>query len=197
MKREYLYTILFTFAVTAGFTAILAAANAAFLPIIERNEALAERRAVLYVLGIPFESDAEVETAFTEVIRQESVAGTVIFVHEEEGRYLAYAVPFEGSGLWGTIRGFLAVSADLSEIVGIEFTEQNETPGLGSRIEEQWYKEQYRGIPLDDQGAVLTDDTGADRVDAITGATSTSVAVIGIVERESARIVNTLEAVVQ
>ena len=197
MKREYLYTILFTFAVTAGFTAVLAAANSAFLPIIQRNEALAERRAVLFAFDIPFESDSEVEEVFAETIGTEMVANTEVFVHQDAGEVIAYAVPFVGAGLWGTIRGFLAVSADLTEIVGIEFTEQNETPGLGSRIDERWYKEQYRGVPLDDQGAVLIDDTGASRVDAITGATSTSRAVVGIVEQESRKIVNMLGAVVQ
>jgi Na+-transporting NADH:ubiquinone oxidoreductase subunit C len=61
-------------------------------------------------------------------------------------------------------------------IKGLAFTEQNETPGLGGRIEEDWYKEQFKGTTL--SGSLsYGEETG---LDAITGATSTSNAVLKI-----------------
>ena len=194
MKREYVYTVLFTFVVSAFLTAILAGANAFFLPRIERNEELAERRAILYVLNVPFSDDAEVERLFAESISEQQVGDLNVFAKSDDsGAVSGYAVPFQGAGLWGTIRGYMGLTADLSELLGIEFTEQNETPGLGSRIDEAWYKEQFRGIPLIDGAAVLTDEDGDLVIDAITGATSTSNAVINIVRNSTASILSRLE----
>ncbi len=194
MKREYIYTVLFTFVVSAVLTAILAGANAFFLPQIERNEELAEKRAILYVLNVPFADDSEVDTIFGESISEQNIDGLNVFTkYDEDGTAAGYAVPFQGSGLWGLIRGYMGIAADLSELLGIEFTDQNETPGLGSRIDEEWYKEQFRGIQLVDGEAVLTDDDGELLIDAITGATSTSNAVINIMRNSTASILSRLE----
>lgn len=195
MKREYIYTVAFTFVISAVLTAILAGANAFFLPQIERNEELAERRAILYVLNIPFADDAEVERLFDEIIVPEQIGGLNVYTKlAADGSAAGYAVVFEGAGLWGLIRGYMGIAGDLSELLGIEFTEQNETPGLGSRIDEQWYKEQFRGIQLVDGQAVLRGDDGELLIDSITGATSTSNAVINIMRDSTASVLSRLEA---
>ncbi len=194
MKKEYIYSVVFVFLLSAVLTTILAGANAFFLPQIERNEELAQKRAVLYVLNIPFQTDADVEQAFAEQIRTASVDGIDLFVQYDQSQVTTgYAVPFQGSGLWGLIRGYMGLSSDLDGLLGVEFTEHNETPGLGSRIDEEWYKEQYRNIPIEDGQPVLTDDDGDRKIDSITGATSTSNAVIDIIGRSASNAVETLE----
>ncbi|HPD80585.1 MAG TPA: FMN-binding protein [Spirochaetales bacterium] len=55
-----------------------------------------------------------------------------------------FAVEQSGPGLWGTITIILAASAD-GVIRGIEIVSQNETPGLGGRIDEPVFKKQFVG----------------------------------------------------
>lgn len=53
-----------------------------------------------------------------------------------------------GKGLWGTIQAFMAVTPDFKRAVGIDFTEQVETPGLGARITEQEFKGFFRNLDI-------------------------------------------------
>jgi Na+-transporting NADH:ubiquinone oxidoreductase subunit C len=72
-----------------------------------------------------------------------------IFVRTDEaGEVMAYGFPLRGKGLWGTITAFGVVSADLNKMVGIDFTEQVETPGLGARITEIEFKYFFRNLDL-------------------------------------------------
>ena len=60
-------------------------------------------------------------------------------------------------------------------MTGIDFIAQNETPGLGARIEESWFKDQFIGktppFTLVDEG---TQNKASNEIDGITGATYTS-----------------------
>jgi len=72
-----------------------------------------------------------------------------IFVHlNEQNEVVAYGFPLRGKGLWGTITAFGVISADLQKMVGIDFTEQVETPGLGARITETEFKYFFRNLDL-------------------------------------------------
>lgn len=193
--KSYAFTVVFILIVSAVFTAVLATANAIALPRIEKNALLAERRAILDVFALDTTgSDEEILSQFDQVIRPAQSSGMDLYVHvDANGQVLGYAVPFAGPGLWGTIEGYLGISQDRSKILGLVFTRQNETPGLGGRIEEPQYREQFRGVMIQ-QGSELT--YGADsgqQIDAITGATSTSKAVLKIVNQLLAETVSQLE----
>jgi Na+-transporting NADH:ubiquinone oxidoreductase subunit C len=66
----------------------------------------------------------------------------------EANEIMAYGFPLRGKGLWGTITAFGVISADLTKMVGIDFTEQVETPGLGARITETEFKYFFRNLDL-------------------------------------------------
>ena len=99
-----------------------------------------------------------------------------------------YVLPLSGPGLWGTIEAVIGFDAGLETYTGVEFTDQNETPGLGGRISEDWFKEQFRGkIPpfeLVPEGTA----EGESEVDAITGATRTSNFVRQLMLRAADRV---------
>lgn len=114
----------------------------------------------------------------------------------ENGELMAYGLPLSGKGLWGTIEGFGAVAADLQNMIGIAFTKQVETPGLGARIVEEEYKAYFRNLDLsgflDDQNQqtpvrmvkdkdTLNIEESTNSVEAITGATQTSQGVLNMV----------------
>jgi Na+-transporting NADH:ubiquinone oxidoreductase subunit C len=75
----------------------------------------------------------------------------------------------------------VAVNADVTKVLGIDIISQNETPGLGGRIDEPWFKNQFRGEVIPAGGNIKTGPAGAGdtdltngRFDAITGASITS-----------------------
>jgi len=181
MKRGYLYTVLFMVILSAVFTFALAASYEGFKPAINLNAALQRERAILYTFGLEEVLDNDEATRkFDEVIREGELAGIQVPVYEEDGQVMGYALPFEGAGLWGTIRGYLGLNAQRSEVTGLVFTEQNETPGLGGRIDEPQYKEQFRGLPISEGTAIRYGNSQGQQLDAVTGATQTSAAVLRI-----------------
>ncbi len=192
MKQGYLYTIIFTLLISAIFSALLAVTNAGYLPVIERNQELATKKAVLDVLAVNTTGDSEVEAIFQENITQKSIANTEVFVYSQNGVVKGYAIAMAGPGLWGTIRGYVGVSSDGSELLGIGFTEHSETPGLGGRIDESWYKEQFRGLQLDGESVITYASSNDHQIDAITGATATSNAVLRILNGATAQVVSQL-----
>ncbi|MCX7843454.1 MAG: FMN-binding protein [Clostridia bacterium] len=176
MKKEHIYTIVFMFIVSGVFTLFLAASNAYYLPVIKKNAELSRNKSILSAFGIESK-----DGSLGKAIEMVKVNGTEIYVKRNEDNTIeAYAVPFTGSGLWGSISGYLAVSSDFAKIVGVDFTSHSETPGLGGRIDEKWFKEQFRGLSID-KGKPLVYKAGSEGdVDAITGATSTSKSVLQI-----------------
>jgi len=103
---------------------------------------------------------------------------------------VGYAFPLEGIGFWASIRGWMAVTPDAQTVLGVAFLQHQETPGLGGRITEPEFREQFQGIRLADPGRdgryIYIDknpvESDADprkgrHVNAITGATGTSQAV--------------------
>lgn len=180
ITRDHLNTAVFMLVISAVIALLLSSANAYFQPMIQENALVAERKAILYVFGIDTAgSTAEVLSRFDSQVKAKALSGIDVYTQvDAQGKTLALAVPFEGAGLWGRINGYLGVSPDLKTIKGVVFTSQNETPGLGGRIDELAYREQFRGIAIKPGTPLTYGGAGRDRIDAITGATLTSKAVL-------------------
>ena len=105
----------------------------------------------------------------------------VIYVYQPSGAPEAYVIPIEGYGLWDLMKGYIALDLDLNTVKGISFYEHKETPGLGARVEEDWFKQSFIGKKiLDDQGNLVSiqvakgkSQGGPHVVDGISGATLT------------------------
>jgi Na+-transporting NADH:ubiquinone oxidoreductase subunit C len=195
MKKGRIYTIVFMIVISAVFTLLLAGANELFLPKIKENELLAERIAILYVFDIDQSGTAEeVLARFEENVSETTLSGVDVYEYKTaDGEPIAYAVPFAGSGLWGTIAGYMGVSAGLDQITGVVFTDQSETPGLGGRIGELAYREQFRGIDITAGMTLAYGQIGDNKIDAITGATLTSNSVMRILNQLLDETVSNLE----
>jgi len=188
MKREgRVYTIIFTFIISFVFVLVLAFANELTKDTVQRNQELFQIKAILSAMGISYENDEEAFQKYDSLVSTVSLNGSELYTAEINQENI-YATIFSGSGLWGTITGVLAVNEDVSRIVGIDFISQNETPGLGGRIEEDWFKRQFSGLKIiNGEIQVATGQNGGDydyengQVDAITGATRTSESIQRIV----------------
>jgi Na+-transporting NADH:ubiquinone oxidoreductase subunit C len=187
MNREGIfYTVIVTFVVSFVFVALLALSNEFTRELVERNRVLSERRSVLQSFGIEIErSDADYEL-YDNRVTESTEQGFQLYQAQVDGQTVR-AIKFSGSGLWGTITGVIAVEQDLSRIIGMEIISHNETPGLGGRIDEDWFKDQFRGEKIDEGRIRILGTGGGDtdkdngRVDAVTGATRTSTALEQIV----------------
>ncbi|MEN6516309.1 MAG: FMN-binding protein, partial [Fervidobacterium sp.] len=142
-RESRFYTIVFTFIITFAFVIVLSLINNATEPTVKKNQELLKVKAILNAMGISYQSDNEALNKFRSDVQQVANDKYEIYKANSSGGEI-YALIFSGSGLWGTITGVLAVDSSLSTIKGIDFISQSETPGLGGRIEENWFKDQFR-----------------------------------------------------
>jgi Na+-transporting NADH:ubiquinone oxidoreductase subunit C len=52
-------------------------------------------------------------------------------------------LPIKGQGLWGPLFGYIALSSNGEDVLGICFYDHKETPGLGAEITEPWFTQQF------------------------------------------------------
>ncbi len=117
---------------------------------------------------------------------------TVYFLYNEDGSPKTVILPINGYGLWSTLYGFLAVEADGNTVVGINFYQHAETPGLGGEVDNPKWKSQWPGkkiynangesaLQLVKGGASTEGEKAQHQVDALAGATLTSDGVSNLV----------------
>lgn len=186
MKKFTVKPILFMVVLTLIYTTVLASINAVTEERIALNEQLSEQLSFLYVLNMTPETieAPEVNRLFQERVEETQVNGDRIYkAFDENGSLYAYIVPMVGGAVWGELRGIVALSPAFDTVLGIDFLSHSETPGLGGRIDEPAFKEQFRGIEIDpdaDGNFLIYNPNQGGQVDAISGATGTSNAVRNI-----------------
>lgn len=114
----------------------------------------------------------------------ERIRPVFIFTKSNGEKY--YIVSVRGNGLWDEIWGNVALRDDLKTIVGASFDHQGETPGLGAEIKDNpAFRAQFAGKEIYNDDGVYTSvvvkkgglQDPKHQVDAISGATVTSVGV--------------------
>ncbi len=183
-KKQILYPVVFMVALTALFTFVLAFINANSIELIKEREAIRIQKSILYVFNIPFEAqDAAIQKTFDENVTIKAINEKTYYVYRVDNTLKGYAFQFSGRGLWGTITGNIAISPEFDSILGIDFISHSETPGLGGRIDEAWFKEQFRNMPIKTKAPVIFKPAEGGTVDAVTGATLTSNSVRDMVNQ--------------
>ena len=117
-----------------------------------------------------------------------------------DGQLRGYAVQVEAQGYGGAMTLLVGLSADLTTTEGIEVVEQLETPGLGGRISEDAFRSQFKGLdPRVEILYVKNVEPAIDRneIQAISGATITSRAVVRAINAQVPRAIDNLEGQAQ
>ena len=183
--KEKILMILFILILGSVFTVALIAVDSYTFPFIEKNSVLKLKTSVLAALDLPVGEDAE--TVFAEKVRV-STKGDKTFFATESG---SIAFQFTGPGLWGPITGVLALRPDFATIDKITIIDQEETPGLGSRIAESSYLETLENKTFSPDLELVPPGKGTEnnQVDAISGATMSSAALVDVLndQREEHR----------
>lgn len=189
MKKR-LFSVFYMFLITLLFTSVVSAVKLLNEDRIERNEKLKLQKIILRILDIPVKikrTDRDLVQLFETRVKPIQVGDKTLYVgYKEDGNTIAgYAFPVGGPGFWGPIYGIVAVDPKTTKIIGIAFYKHSETPGLGARIGEKWFTDQFKGLrlyPIEGGKKIFylrPEGLGKNpnELDAITGATGTSRAV--------------------
>jgi len=194
-KESKFYTVLFTFIISFIFIAVLAYINSVTKEKIAINSELFRIKSILNVMNISYSSDIDAYNKFKddELIKKRTVKRKIN--GEEYSVYQSlvnneniYAIIYNGQGLWGEISSVIAFNENIDRLKGIDFIYQNETPGLGGRIEEEWFKGQFRDEKIADIIKMTMSvqkngdpDHENSSFDSISGATRTSERILSFI----------------
>jgi len=176
------FPVVFMLVITIVFISITTVIYTYTKDQIALNERLRLKEAVLYSAGVSLPDDpAKVERIYDERVEEvKDDSGRVRFFavqNPDLSSTESFVIIKTGAGLWGEITVTVGFDMNLESFIGIEILDQNETPGLGGRIGEVWFKEQFRGKkpPLDT--VPEGDPTDANQFQAITGASYSTAAI--------------------
>ncbi|MBQ8221989.1 MAG: NADH:ubiquinone reductase (Na(+)-transporting) subunit C [Bacteroidales bacterium] len=111
------------------------------------------------------------------------------------GKENVNVIQLQGAGLWGPIWGYIGMTSNFQNVVGVVFDHKSETPGLGAEITTPGFTEQFKGKTIFSDGefvsidvvkggvANLSADLQKNSVDAISGGTITSNGVNNMIEK--------------
>ncbi len=199
---DQLKSIAFTVAIALVCSLLLTGAATGLKERKLRNVAVDRQKNILKSVGL-FDPDqqstvAQIERLYQDKIRCYAMDGSGRIVGGEsdampvcfyvkDAQPAAYILPVVSRGLWGRIRGYMAIEKDGKTVAGFSVYSHNETPGLGGEIEKPWFQENFVGKRIVDEAGEfaavgiakgkVADAIAADRqanyVDGISGATLT------------------------
>jgi electron transport complex protein RnfG len=180
----------------AGFCSGLALVGAYMItqPRIARNRAEALGAAIYEVLPGARNREAlsfrQGELAPVEGADADPAAAEAIFAgYDEEGTRIGFAIPAEGPGFQDTIKLIYGYDPERRRIVGMRVLESRETPGLGDKIiKDESFVSNFSDLRVTPEVVVVKRGRTSDnQVDAISGATISSNAVVKIINQSNAR----------
>ena len=171
---------------------IIVSVYEATLPTIQAWQAKVLREAVFKVLPgtehaerLVFE-DGELTPKETE----EKDDAAIFAGYGADGTLIGYAIPSAGPGFQDIIKILYGYRPGERLITGMEVLESRETPGLGDKIyKDQQFVAEFHDLAIDPEVVAVKKGTGSapNEVDAITGATISSKAVVRIINEGNAR----------
>ncbi len=140
----------------------------------------AETERAIYLVHLDGKRYEEIKNAGFEVYK----------VFNEADSSVGYSLVYSGNGFQGKIKLMIGLAEDLNKTTSIEVLEQSETPGLGTKILEPPYKDQYNGLVTNPVIKLVkgVEPSNPYEVQSITGATISSRAVVTIVNEGVAKL---------
>ncbi|UUV18283.1 FMN-binding protein [Fusobacteria bacterium ZRK30] len=177
-KNSMTYTAVFSFVITFILVFFLALTHIVTKNRVSEYKRNYEISSILKAVGIK-PKDREVQEQFKSVFNLE-LPTDEIMTAKIDGKDILVS-KFSGKALWGTVNGIIAMEKNLKTIKGIDIISHNETPGLGGRIEEEWFLKQFQGETINKDKIKVVQGSGDGNynsndgiVDGIVGATRTS-----------------------
>jgi electron transport complex protein RnfG len=160
------------------------------LPRITANKAAALQRAVFQVL--PGSSQLEpMVWRDAKLITVEAPAKgeqAIYAAYDSVGAFVGFAIPGEGAGFQDVIQLIYGFKTVDRKIVGMQVLDSRETPGLGDKIlKDENFLSEFHNLAVEPEVvAVKGHGENPNDVDAITGATISSKAIVKIINATNA-----------
>ena len=158
----------------------------ATLPTITINKARELREAVFKVVPgaarmqkLVYKNDEFIASVETEKDEQAIYGG-----YDDEGIFIGYAIPGAGPGFQDTIGLLYGYKPDRQLVIGMEVLESRETPGLGDKIyKDADFVASFKELLIEPEIVAVKKGKRSmpNEIDAITGATISSKAVVRII----------------
>lgn len=166
--KEFLIPTVTLFVICLVATALLGLTNDVTAPIIEELaiETEMKSRQIVFADAASFGEANEVDGA------------SVVAALDENGEVIGHVVVNIAKGYGGDISVMTGVDAE-GKVTGVNILSHSETAGLGAKATEQSFRDRFIG--LIEGITVSKDKAGENSIDALTGATITSRAVVNAV----------------
>jgi electron transport complex protein RnfG len=162
------------------FLSIIVIVSVVLLMVVNSlTSSIVESRRVEEITGI-------LENIFPEMSQYE--LEDEVYIIYEDGEKAGYAFMASGSGYGGNIDIMVGLDSGFG-IKGVSILSQTETPGVGNKITESSFTDQFKGLSASD--IALKSEGG--KIDAITGATISSRAVVDAIREKMVEILESLE----
>ncbi len=113
----------------------------------------------------------------TEVIDSPAAKGQMFAARSGEGNLAGWVISATAMGYSGPITVLIGCDASGSRLTGIHVLRQTETPGLGALIAEPEFESRFKGLSTDAPVTVVGSEPTGQQVQALTGATVSSLSV--------------------
>lgn len=189
LKETNTYIIIYATVMVIIVAFLLAFISSALKPTQDANVLRDTKNQILISLNITGLKGVAIDQKFAEVVTDTiQVEEKTIYQASVDGA-TKYVLPVKGRGLWGGLWGYISVNDDRQHVFGTYFDHESETAGLGARIKERWFQEQFNGKPIftdNPQQVALTvvkkgQSKAETEIDGVTGATLTSNGVADMV----------------
>lgn len=183
------YTVVYAAVMVIVVAFLLAFVSSSLKPIQDANVLRDTKNQILTSLNIEGLNGADIDKTYDEVIVDTLLVedDRPVFQANVDGA-TKYVLPVSGRGLWGGLAGYISIDEDKLHVFGTYFSHESETAGLGARINERWFQNQFCNKPIfDAEGniALTVTKAGAAKteteVNGVTGATLTSNGVAAMV----------------
>lgn len=134
---------------------------------------------IMDLYEIPYSDDAIDESFNGEFKTVESGNQNYYISRTNSPQTVGFTV--EGPGLWSILEIFISVKIDEDRMYGLKVLSQGETPGLGARITEPEFLSRFSDLDINPQVQIVKFALTSNQVDAISGATKTSIALQKII----------------
>ncbi|MBE9531862.1 MAG: RnfABCDGE type electron transport complex subunit G [Proteobacteria bacterium] len=191
--KETSFGMLLVLTVTAILVgAVLAFAYQMFYPRIEANRIAEEKRAIFAVL----DGAASYDIIEREIDGKKGKETIKIFKGlNAAGGHVGYAFIAEGPGFQAKIKMMVGLNFEFKKLLGMKVLEQLETPGLGNKIVEDKFTDQFSGLAFTPKIEYLKNKKPEkdNEIQAITGATISSKAVVEAINNSIKAVIDIIE----
>lgn len=164
------------------FGLLIAVADAAWSAKIEQNKAEKLRGLMASLISDANSFELAIQEANLPGDKGRMIKTDIYKALDKQGNCAGFAFVAVGAGFADKIELVVAVDAKCEKLLSFNVLSSNETPGFGSKMKDDSFRNQFKDAPAGELSLVKIGDAGKidNEIVAISGATVTSTAVINI-----------------